>query len=117
MKLNKIIPKLGATFKNQEHIILRDFLALERTKLANERTLLSYIRASLYLLLGGIALLKLEGFEQIKFLGYTSLSLTVILLIVGIFRYNKLNIKLKDYYGDMELQMNLKQKEETENPE
>jgi putative membrane protein len=112
MKIKRIIPKLGSTFKNEEHIILRDFLALERTKLANERTLLSYIRASLYLLLGGIALLKLEGFEQIKFLGYTSLTLTVIILIVGIFRYHKLNIKLKDFYGDMELQMELKEQED-----
>lgn len=30
-------------FKNQEKIILRDYLALERTRLANERTLFSYI--------------------------------------------------------------------------
>jgi putative membrane protein len=112
MKINKIIPKLGSTFKNQEHIILRDFLALERTKLANERTLLSYIRASLYLLLGGIALLKLDGFEQIKFLGYTSLGLTVIILVIGIFRYHKLKRKLRNYYGDMDLQMKLKQQEE-----
>tara|TARA_R110002049_G_scaffold288330_2_gene470694 strand:- start:5764 stop:6111 length:348 start_codon:yes stop_codon:yes gene_type:complete len=111
MKIKQILPTLGTTFKNQEHIILRDFLALERTKLANERTLLSYIRASLYLLLGGIALLKLEDFQQIKFLGYTSLSLTVILLIVGVYRYNKLSHKLKDYYGDIEVQAKLKEQE------
>ncbi len=104
MKINKLIPNLGTEFKNREHIILRDFLALERTKLANERTLLSYIRASLYLLLGGIALLKLEDFQQIKFLGYTSLTLTVVLLIVGIYRYNKLNVKLLDFYDDIEQQ-------------
>ncbi|MFZ2282343.1 MAG: DUF202 domain-containing protein, partial [Lutibacter sp.] len=40
-------------FENREKIILRDFLALERTRLANERTLFSYIRTSLYLFLGG----------------------------------------------------------------
>lgn len=114
MKINQILPTLGTTFKNQEHIILRDFLALERTKLANERTLLSYIRASLYLLLGGIALLKLEDFQQIKFLGYASLTLTVVLLIVGVYRYNKLSNKLKDYYGDIEVQTKLKEEEEIE---
>lgn len=108
MKLKKII-KLGSTFKNDDHIILRDFLALERTKLANERTLLSYIRASLYLLLGGIALLKLEGFEQIHFLGYISIGLTIIILIIGVFRYHRLKQKLRHYYGDMEAQMKLKQ--------
>lgn len=60
----------SSKFQNQDEIILRDYLALERTKLANERTLLSYIRSSLYLLLGGIAIIQLNGFESIKFLGY-----------------------------------------------
>lgn len=64
-------------FQNKESIILRDYLAMERTRLANERTLLSYLRSSLYLLVGGIALLQLQGFESIKFLGYISLSLAV----------------------------------------
>ena len=39
-------------FKNEE-LILRDYLAIERTKLANVRTLFSYIRTSLYLLTAG----------------------------------------------------------------
>jgi putative membrane protein len=33
------IPKIVSDYKNKERIILRDFLALERTTLANERTL------------------------------------------------------------------------------
>ena len=44
----------------------REILALERTKLANERTLLAYIKASLYLLLGGLALLGLDDFQSIR---------------------------------------------------
>ena len=85
-------------FENGEKIILRDFLALERTRLANERTLFSYIRTSLYLLLGGIALFQIIGFERIKWLGYVSLTLSVIILIIGIFRFNHLKYKLKKYY-------------------
>ncbi|MFO7674531.1 MAG: DUF202 domain-containing protein [Lutibacter sp.] len=85
-------------FENREKIILRDFLALERTRLANERTLFSYIRTSLYLFLGGIALFQITGFERIKWLGYVSLSLSVIILIIGIFRFNHLKYKLKKYY-------------------
>jgi len=90
-------------FQNQEEIILRDYLALERTKLANERTLLSYIRSSLYLLLGGIAIIQLEGFESIKFIGYFSLGLTILLVIIGIYRFQKLNKQLKNYYTQIEL--------------
>ncbi|MHB1148194.1 MAG: DUF202 domain-containing protein [Lutibacter sp.] len=94
----KKLLNLKYKFENREKIILRDFLALERTRLANERTLFSYIRTSLYLLLGGIALFQLTGFERIKWLGYVSLALSVIILIIGIFRFNHLKFKLKKYY-------------------
>lgn len=64
-----------------------EILALERTKLANERTLLSYIRSSLYLLLGGIALLQLKDLSNIHWLGYVALIVCVIFLGIGIVRY------------------------------
>lgn len=101
MNLGRIF-NFSSKFQNQDEIILRDYLALERTKLANERTLLSYIRSSLYLLLGGIALIQLQGFESIKFLGYVSLTLTILLVIIGIYRFQKLNRQLKNYYLQIE---------------
>lgn len=64
-----------------------EILALERTKLANERTLLSYIRSSLYLLVGGIALLQLKEYENLHWIGYFALIICVVFLGVGIFRY------------------------------
>lgn len=64
-----------------------EILALERTKLANERTLLSYIRSSLYLLLGGLALLQLENLNRIHWLGYAALFICVVFLGIGILRY------------------------------
>jgi len=87
-------------FDNKEKIILRDYLALERTRLANERTLFSYIRTSLYLILAGIAFLQLQGFEKIKLLGYFSLGLSIIILVFGILKYYRLKNKLKKYYSD-----------------
>ena len=102
MSLKRIF-NVSSSFQNQEDIILRDYLALERTKLANERTLLSYIRSSLYLLIGGIALIQLEGFESIHFLGYVSLVLTVLFLLIGIQRFYKLNRRLKNFYEQIEL--------------
>ena len=71
-----------------------EILALERTKLANERTLLAYIRASLYLLLGGLAILQLKDFENIHWLGYIALLVCVVFLAVGIFRYVLLSRRL-----------------------
>ena len=68
--------------------------AATRLNLANERTLLSYIRSSLYLLLGGIGILQLKDFESIKWLGYVALAVCVIFLAVGIFRYVLLSRRL-----------------------
>ncbi|RAR49846.1 DUF202 domain-containing protein [Flavobacterium lacus] len=107
----KRIFSFSSKFENRDEIILRDYLAMERTKLANERTLLSYIRSSLYLLLGGIAIIQLEGFESIKFIGYISLGLTIILVIIGIYRFQKLNRQLKNYYSQIELM--IKEKKES----
>ncbi len=71
-----------------------EILALERTKLANERTLLSYIRSSLYLLLGGIGILQLKDFRNIHWLGYAALVICVAFLGIGIFRYVLLSRRL-----------------------
>ncbi|WP_121667614.1 DUF202 domain-containing protein [Mesonia aquimarina] len=75
---------------------LREHLALERTKLANERTLLAYIRASLYLLVGGIALLQLKEYPRLHWVGYASLVICVLFIIIGIWRYIALERKLKN---------------------
>lgn len=104
MKITKIkILRFGRDFKPDEEIILRDYLAIERTRLANERTLLSYIRSSLYLILGGIAFLQLEGFANIKYLGILSLVLSVIFLVIGIYRFMILKKSLKNLYYQMEM--------------
>lgn len=74
-----------------------EILALERTKLANERTLLSYIRSSLYLLLGGIGLLQLEELGKIHWLGYVALFVSIIFLSLGIVRYIVLSRRLNKW--------------------
>ncbi len=74
-----------------------EILALERTKLANERTLLSYIRSSLYLLLGGIGLLQLEELGKIHWLGYVALFVCIVFLSIGIVRYIVLGRRLRKW--------------------
>ncbi len=44
-----------------EELILRDHLALDRTRLANERTLLSYLRTALMLVVSGATAVKVMG--------------------------------------------------------
>jgi len=92
--------KENTTFVNKEKIILRDYLALERTKLANERTLFAYIRTSLYLLLAGLTLMQLKTVASLLWIGILSIIVSAILIWIGIFRYKKLNRQLNTYYSD-----------------
>ncbi|MBX2983206.1 MAG: DUF202 domain-containing protein [Flavobacteriales bacterium] len=85
-------------FRNREPLILRDHLALERTRLSNERTLLSYIRSSLYLLIGGIALIQIEGYGDLRYVGYLALLLCVLFVVVGFFRFFRLRDQLDRFY-------------------
>lgn len=85
-------------FINNSDIILRDYLAIERTKLANERTFFSYIRSSIYLLLAGIALIQLNEFKNIKWLGFLAFVIALLFFIIGIIRYYQRNKRLSKYY-------------------
>ena len=86
-------------FDHNEDLILRDHLALVRTRLANESTLLSYIRSSLYLLIGGMALINVEGYGDLRWAGYVSLTLSGLFIIIGILRYHSLRLRLKRFYA------------------
>ena len=51
-------------------LALTDILALDRTKLANERTFLTYFRTFIVFLSSGFAIIKLEILQEIKWMGY-----------------------------------------------
>lgn len=95
--------RFGRDFTPDEQVILRDYLAIERTRLANERTLLSYIRSSIYLLLGGLGFLQIKDFENIKYLGYLSLAFSLIFLWIGIYRFMLLKKSLKKLFYQAEI--------------
>lgn len=103
IKIKKMnLLRFGRDFKPDEEVILRDYLAIERTRLANERTLLSYIRSSLYLLLGGIAFFQLKGFPNFKYLAILALIFSLIFFIIGIYRFTLLKKSLKRLYYQTE---------------
>ncbi|MFC4872437.1 DUF202 domain-containing protein [Negadavirga shengliensis] len=81
--------------QTESTLIVRDFLARQRTKLANDRTLLAYIRTSLYFIVSGTALVKVTDLENVKELGYFSFLISVVLLIVGFASYIRVRKKIK----------------------
>ena len=101
--------RFGRDFEPDQKVILRDYLAIERTRLANERTLLSYIRSSLYLLLGGIAFFQLKEFPNFRYLAILSLVFSLIFFLIGLFRFVLLKRSLKHLYYKSETKENEKQ--------
>ena len=71
-----------------DKLILRDWLAADRTVLANERTFLAYARTSLGSLITGISLIKLfEGVMAAQISGWAMIVLAGIIVIIGTRRF------------------------------
>ena len=68
--------------------ILRDQLALGRTRLANERTLLAYVRTALTFVVAGIAFLHFFESSAATIVGLAFLPTGAIVLIIGAYRFN-----------------------------
>lgn len=108
----KDIKIFTSPFINHDEIILRDFLALERTRLANERTLMSYVRTALFFLTGGVALLEIKYLNHIRDIGYFSMVLSGFTLGFGIFRYWVLAKRIKKFYPSAQPPSNTHEKSE-----
>lgn len=72
----------------REEMILRDELAMDRTRLANERTFLAYGRTAIMLVITGGTLLKLFGHTALnEFAAWTIIVVGVATAILGLSRY------------------------------
>ncbi len=99
----------------REELILRDHLSVVRTRLANERTLLSYIRSTLYLFIGGLALLQVGDMWRIHWLGRTSIGFSLLFLLFGVYRYITLRRQLNRFYhAEVELKAGVEAREAAE---
>ena len=67
---------------------LTDRLALQRTRLANERTFLTYVRTSLAMLGFGLVLLQLHPVRA-GWLGYAALLAAAVVMLIGFFRFRQ----------------------------
>ncbi len=71
-------------------LVLREYLAIERTKLANETTLLAYIRTGLYFLVAGSTLGHLIVSDFWKIIGTPMIVIGLLIMLLGIVRYLRL---------------------------
>jgi putative membrane protein len=89
---------MGENNLTENELIVRDYLARQRTNLANDRTLLSYIRTSLYFLVSGTALMEVRALGHISDLGYLAFALSLGMLLLGFYSYFRVKRKLKKHY-------------------
>jgi len=80
--------------RKKEELILRDYLAVERTMLANERTLLAYIRTALTLFVAGVSFIKFFGSAVLALVGWIFVPLGVTIIALGLMRYRKVRYRL-----------------------
>ncbi len=71
-------------------LIVRDFLAIDRTVLANERTFLAYNRTALALVAVGASFIQFFGSIALEAVGWSFLPLGVFTFVYGLFRYRKI---------------------------
>lgn len=77
-------------------LILRENLALERTVMANDRTLLAYVRTSLYFTIAGITLNSLLNLSYGKFLETSFYIIALLIFCIGLYRFYQQKRKLRN---------------------
>jgi putative membrane protein len=71
-------------------LVLREYLAIERTRLANETTLLAYIRTGLYFLVAGSTLGQVIESEFWNIVGTPLIVIGLMIMLLGVVRYFRL---------------------------
>lgn len=81
---------------SKKELILRDHLAIDRTTLSNESTLLAYIRTSLAVIAAGATLIHFFDEIWVKVFGAFLVIFGITIIIVGIARYRKMQKSINE---------------------
>lgn len=80
-------------FDNTE-LILRDELAIDRTLLSNERTLLAYLRSGVALFIGGLSIMQFSSTTMFRLVGVACIPFGIFATIFGLARYHRMNRRI-----------------------
>jgi len=76
---------------NTAELILRDHLAIDRTLLANERTLLSYLRSGVALFIAGISIIHFSHEGWFTAVGFFCLPSGIFTVLFGVARFRNMD--------------------------
>ena len=85
--------------KANPKLSLTDILAIDRTRLANERTFLGYFRTFIVIFSSGAAIVKLDFLDELQSLGVFFMFAGPVLLLVGIARFFYVKRHIKKLYN------------------
>lgn len=88
------MPEEPYSKKSDDELILRDYLAIDRTVLANERTILAYLRTSLTFLIVGLSFLKFFDSRTTVVLGWLFFLCAAVALLTGVDRFRRMNTRI-----------------------
>ena len=80
---------------NRDDMILRDWLALDRTVLANKRTFLAYARTSIALMALGIAFIELIEHRFFEISGFMLIAVGMGVFVIGLREFASTNRRLR----------------------
>ena len=86
--------------KDHEQMILRDYLAVDRTMMANETSFMSYIRTSLTMIAAGATLIKFFTEPTMQALGWAFIVIGGWMAIHGYQRFRQVDAILLKVKGE-----------------
>src|SRR6185503_13987434 len=85
--------------EKSEELTFRDYLAIDRTLLANERSFMAYIRTAMTVFIAAISLIKFFDSELVKLMGEIFLAGSIVIFIQGLRRYKSKENILSELEG------------------
>ncbi len=93
--------------KIKKDLVLREKLALQRTTLANQTTVLSFLRTSMYFSVAGLStrnLLKIENGVLIEYTFYLVGFIILLFGLINFFKHKKMISENKKHIGDFKME-------------
>jgi putative membrane protein len=87
---------------SKSELILRDQLAIDRTILANERTLLSYLRGAVAMVIAGLTFVQFIEYGILRYIGMALVPIGLFTGVFGLSRYRRINRRILRFRQDMD---------------
>jgi putative membrane protein len=91
----KSIHQDAYTHVDEKRMVLRDYLAIDRTVLSNQNTFLAYVRTALTLFVAGVTFIRFFDNNIVESVGWVFVPVGIATFIIGAIRYNKIRVVLE----------------------